>query len=134
MPFLIFFCIIIMEVKIWNLLLENAKNAVHKCQCEDDCISCCGEKMQELRANEVDAAIEKHVPNYEIMDGNVVAVVNHVMEEDHYIEWISLVTDTSCEYIYLKPGDTSSVTFKGKTSGTLYSYCNKHGLWSSKIQ
>lgn len=109
-------------------------NVIRKCQCEDDCISCCGEKMQELRANEVDAAIEKHVPNYEIMDGNVVAVVNHVMEEDHYIEWISLVTDTSCEYIYLKPGDTSSVTFKGKTSGTLYSYCNKHGLWSSKIQ
>ena len=53
-------------------------NVIRKCQCEDDCISCCGEKMQELRANEVDAAIEKHVPNYEIMDGNVVAVVNHV--------------------------------------------------------
>ena len=105
-------------------------NMIRKCQCEDDCISCCGEKMQELRANEVDAVIEKHVPNYE----SVVAVVNHVMEEDHYIEWISLVTDTSCEYIYLKPGDISSVTFKGKTSGTLYSYCNKHGLWSSKIQ
>ena len=43
---------------------------------------------KEIIANSVDAAVEKHVPQYEIKEDKVEIVVNHVMEEDRLIEWI----------------------------------------------
>ena len=58
--------------------------------CECVCgFECCAEEMKTLKPNSEDAAVEKHVPEYEIKDGKIFAKVNHVMEEDHYIEWIS---------------------------------------------
>ena len=34
-------------------------------------IMCCGQQMQELKANTTDGALEKHVPVAEIVDGNL---------------------------------------------------------------
>ena len=70
---------------------------------------------------------------YEVKDGCVEVRVNHVMEDEHYIEWICLVDDDSEEYIYFKPGVEAVATFD-KTSGVLYSYCNQHGLWKNEIK
>ena len=66
---------------------------IKDCTCENCGIKCCGEEMAELIPNSVDAAIEKHVPTYEIEDGKLFVKVNHVMEEEHYIEWISIVSE-----------------------------------------
>jgi len=96
-------------------------------------VSCCGQKMVDVVANSVDAAFEKHVPTYEKIDGNIVVTVNHVMEDAHYIEWIALVSNNSKEMVYLKPNQEAEVTFYNKNSGVLYAYCNKHGLWETKI-
>ena len=41
-----------------------------------------------IKSNSVDAAFEKHVPMFNILGDKVEVYVNHVMEEDHYIEWI----------------------------------------------
>ena len=49
---------------------------------------CCDEKMVEVIPNSVDAAFEKHVPQFDRYEDRVEVSVNHVMEEDHYIEWI----------------------------------------------
>ena len=49
---------------------------------------CCGKTMTDLIPNSVDASFEKHVPTYEVEGNNIRAKVNHVMESDHYIEWI----------------------------------------------
>ena len=57
---------------------------LEECHCPCD-IMCCEEKMQEIKANSVDASFEKHVPSYEISDGKIKVTVNHVMEEDHYL-------------------------------------------------
>lgn len=107
---------------------------IEPCQSDECGISCCGKSMRDVKANSVDAAIEKHVPTYEVVDGNVVVTVGHVMEEEHYIEWISLVSEMGEECIYLKPGEDAKVTFYNKTSGMLYAYCNKHGLWENEIK
>ena len=58
-------------------------------------VICCGEKMQEIVPNTVDAAQEKHVPVIEDKENLVkvkVASVTHPMLDEHYIEWISLET------------------------------------------
>lgn len=98
-------------------------------------IICCGEPMQEIKAGEVDAAAEKHVPVYEVKDGVVcvkVGSVEHPMGEDHYIEWIALKTKDGNQRKALKPGDKPEATFRiaeDDTVEAVYAYCNLHSLW-----
>jgi superoxide reductase len=57
---------------------------------------CCGQPMEQLVENTVDAAKEKHVPVIEKADGGVkvkVGAVPHPMEEKHYIQWIEIIAD-----------------------------------------
>ena len=89
--------------------------------------------MEVVKANATDAAFEKHVPNYEIKDDEIIVEVNHVMEEDHYIEWIAFISEKKEEYVYFNPGEDCRATFKN-AKGILYSYCNKHSLWMKKIE
>ena len=68
---------------------------------------CCGEKMVELVADSQDAALEKHVPAVEV-EGNKVVVnvgsVDHPMMEEHWIQFICLVTDKGYQIHPLEPG------------------------------
>ena len=100
-------------------------------------VMCCGKPMQEIVANEVDAAVEKHVPVYEI-DGDEIIVkvgeVYHPMEDDHYIEWIAQVTNKETTRIKLNPGDVPEAKFKYVSGATLYAFCNKHGLWKNEVK
>jgi superoxide reductase len=96
---------------------------------------CCGQDMILLKANTVDAALEKHVPVIE-KKGRTVTVkvgsVPHPMEEKHYIEMIGVWTANKLYRAYLKPGDKPEATFE-VDGDVLYAreYCNIHGLWKS---
>ena len=76
------------------------------CTCNDCGIKCCGQEMVEMKPNSVDASFEKHVPNYEIIGNFIVAEVNHVMEDDHYIEYLALSSDNITAKKYFKAGVT----------------------------
>lgn len=100
-------------------------------------IMCCGEAMQEITAGTTDAAVEKHVPVYEVKDGVVtvkVGSVEHPMAEEHYIEWIALETRSGNQRKSLKPGDAPTACFaicEGDEVVAAYAYCNLHSLWKS---
>ncbi len=100
--------------------------------------SCCGEPMELLVAGSTDAATEKHVPVV-TKDGNHIVVtvgeVAHPMLPEHYIEWVALVTDGKLCLKHLKPGDEPSTKFGACCSegGTVYAYCNLHGLWKADV-
>lgn len=104
------------------------------CNCENKGIVCCGSEMEVVAPNTVDAAVEKHKPTYVLENGNIVAKVNHVMEEEHYIEWIACVSDSSQDIRYLEPYMDTTVKFDYKPNVKLYAYCNKHGLWSTNVE
>lgn len=104
------------------------------CNCADCGITCCGESMKVMEPNTVDAAVEKHVPTYEVVNEKVVVKVNHVMEDEHYIEWISMVTDEKECMVKLQPGQNAECSFKYVPGSKLYAYCNKHGLWSQEVK
>lgn len=104
------------------------------CDCDDCGIMCCGEKMVQLISNSVDASFEKHVPTFEIEQGKVIAKVNHVMEAEHYIEWIAYITGDLQDIRYFEAGMTAQAEFKYIPNSKLYSYCNKHGLWESIVE
>ena len=100
-------------------------------------IICCGEPMQEIKAGEVDASVEKHVPVYEVTNGVItvkVGSVEHPMTEEHYIEWVSLKTKFGNQRKALKPGDAPEVSFlieKDDEVEAVYAYCNLHSLWKA---
>lgn len=99
---------------------------------------CCGEKMELLNANTTDAAQEKHVPVVEKLNDDhtlkvTVGSTLHPMDPDHLIEWIALVSDTRTDIHYLKAGEEPSTVFRSVESGTVYAYCNKHGLWKTEF-
>lgn len=96
---------------------------------------CCGQNMELLEANTVDAAQEKHVPVIEkTANGFKVKVgsVPHPMEEAHFIEWIAVIVDGKIDRKFLKPGDVSEAEFCVQSDDILaLEYCNLHGLWQS---
>jgi len=96
---------------------------------------CCGKKMTEIKAGTTDAAVEKHVPVFEVKDNKVIVTVGeveHPMVDEHYIEWIALCTNKGNQRKALKPGDKPSVCFalcEGEEVEAVYAYCNLHSLW-----
>ena len=107
---------------------------LHDCTCDNCGIICCGQKMIELIPNSNDAIFEKHVPNYEIQGDKILVNVNHVMEPEHFIEWIVLVTDTQIYKRVLNPNEKPEAVFPYVKGGKLYSYCNKHALWTKEVK
>ena len=97
-------------------------------------IKCCGEEMETLVPNSVDAAFEKHVPTYEVIEDEILVKVNHVMEKEHYIEWICMVAENKEYMVKLYPEQEAQVRFPYIPKATIYAYCNKHGLWSAEVK
>ena len=106
---------------------------IEDCNCNDGGITCCGEKMVELIPNSTDAAVEKHVPELSVVDNKLVAKVNHVMDENHFIEWISFKNGDLEKTVYFEPGKTAEARFCRTNGTTVYAYCNKHGLWKKEM-
>lgn len=100
---------------------------------------CCGEPMKLLKANTTDAAQEKHVPFFVKKDDELevrVGSVLHPMTDEHYIQFIEVVSEDE-RYVkrkYLFPTDEPIFPLKGYDIGALSAreYCNLHGLWEAK--
>ncbi len=97
---------------------------------------CDGEPMKLLKANSTEAALEKHVPVVSRENGFLHVAVGsalHPMIPEHYIQWIALVTDSKLYVEHLKPGMEPKAMFDDVASGTVYEYCNLHGLWKTEL-
>ena len=97
---------------------------------------CCGEPMQQLVPNTVDAAHEKHLPVISRGESSVtvkVGSVAHPMTPEHYIQWITLVQGNQTQRVALSPSDLPEAVFNCESGPvTVYAYCNLHGLWVSE--
>ena len=115
-------------------ICETCGNIIEKINDSGVPVVCCGKPMKELIPGTVDASFEKHVPQFEMMEKNVKVFVNHVMEDDHYIEYIALDSDRINAKKYLKPGEMAKAVFPYVPNSKLYAYCNKHGIWSTDVK
>ena len=101
-------------------------------------VSCCGEKMEQLIPNTVEASGEKHKPVAVVENGVVrvaVGSVAHPMVPEHSIEWVFVETDKGGQFKYLNPGSEPEVKFQlgDEKALAVYAYCNLHGLWMSEL-
>lgn len=101
-------------------------------------LSCCGQPMNFLEENTKDATVEKHIPEVEKIEGGykvVVGQVNHPMLEEHFVEWIELITKDTVLRKFLKPGDAPEAIFYTEAIDVIArEYCNIHGHWTSNKQ
>lgn len=101
-------------------------------------IMCCGEPMEEIIPGTTDAAVEKHVPVYEVKDNLVYVTVGstlHPMIPEHYIQWIALKTKNGNQRKVLTPEDEPKATFAlipGDEVEAVLAYCNLHSLWKAE--
>ncbi len=123
------------------------KNEVYKCPACGNVVEvltvgggeliCCGEPMILQTENTVDASVEKHLPIVEREENEITVVVGeveHPMDEDHYIEWIEVITDKKVYRQNLKPTDKPIAKFQISADAEIVvrAYCNLHGLWKSQ--
>ncbi len=106
---------------------------VNVMNCNDKDIMCCNETMLDIKSNIEECAIEKHLPVYKIFDDKILVEVNHVMEDEHYISFISLVKNDLEITKFLRNASKAEVEFPYLKGATLYAYCNKHGLWKCDV-
>ena len=104
------------------------------CTCENCGIKCCGEVMSTVIPNTVDASVEKHMPVVERVGAYIVVSVPHVMEEDHYIEWIGMDANGTIGKKFFTAGMNAKAIFPYVAGSKVYAYCNKHGMWSTNIE
>lgn len=122
--------LVVKKCKSCGALVQVIKD----CTCDNCGIKCCGTEMERLIPNSTDASAEKHVPIYEIVGDEIIVTINHPMDEEHYIEWITLVKDNQKYTVSLCPGNEAKCSFKYIPGSTIYSYCNKHELWKKEVE
>jgi len=97
---------------------------------------CCNEEMELMVPESSDGAREKHVPVI-TKDGDEIIVsvgsVAHPMDDDHYINWITLVNDDVVTRVNLNPNNKPEAKFPYVKGSIVYAYCDKHGLWKAVV-
>ena len=119
-------------------ICSHCRNIAEMVYDTDIALYCCGDRMNELVPNTVEASGEKHIPAVKVGEGVVevnVGSVDHPMVEVHWIEWVQLVTDKGMHRRFLKPGEAPNVKFRleGEKPLAVYAYCNLHGLWKTEL-
>ena len=98
---------------------------------------CCGEQMQELVPNTVDASNEKHVPVVTWPDDCSIKVevgsLPHPMLPEHHIVFIYVETEDGGIRVDLKDKPEAVICMCGKKPVAVYEYCNLHGLWKTEL-
>lgn len=96
----------------------------------DTVISCCGITLPPLEAEETD---DMHAINIERVEDEFFVTVSHEMTKKHYVSFIALLTTDRAQTVKLYPEGNAETRFKICGKGTLFFYCNKHGLMMKKV-
>ena len=107
---------------------------LNDCTCKNCGVKCCGEEMTVVRENSVECAVEKHKPEYKVVGNYVVVTVNHVMEQDHLINFVAINSNELTAKKFFKANTQPVAIFPYIKGSKIYAYCNKHGLWSTVVE
>lgn len=115
---------------------RHCGNVIEKVVDSNVPVVCCGERMEELVANTVDASGEKHIPVVTRIDDNHLRVevgsVLHPMLPEHHIAFIYVETEHGGVRVNLTDEPVAEVCVSDKPI-VVYEYCNLHGLWKTEL-
>lgn len=100
-------------------------------------VVCCGEKMEELIPNTVEASEEKHLPVVTRIDDCTIKVevrsVAHPMLPEHHIAFIYVETENGGIRVNLSDKPEAVICTCSSRPIAVYEYCNLHGLWKTTL-
>ena len=124
-----------METKFYKCL--HCGNIIEKVVDSGVSVVCCGEQMQELIPNTVEASGEKHIPVVERIDDCRIEVkvgsVAHPMLPEHHIAFIYVETERGGIRVNLKDKPEAIICTCNDKPIAVYEYCNLHGLWKTEL-
>ena len=116
---------------------RHCGNVIHKVVDSKVPVVCCGEKMEELIPNTVDASNEKHVPEVTRLNDCRIKVqvgsVAHPMLPEHHIAFIYVETENGGIRVDLKDKPEAVISLGNERAVAVYEYCNLHGLWKTEL-
>ena len=92
-------------------------------------ISCCGVTLPPLVAEECDS---EHLIGMQNVEDEKFVTLNHPMTKGHYISFLAYVTPDRCQIVKLYPEGEAQARLPVRRLGTVYAYCNRHGLFKIK--
>lgn len=93
-------------------------------------VSCCGITLPALEAEEGD---EVHPVTIETVEDEHFITVDHPMTKEHYISFVAFVTSDRLQLVKLYPEGNAETRMQLRGMGTLYYYCNQHGLFKQRL-
>ena len=92
-------------------------------------ISCCGVTLPPLVAEECDG---EHLIEMQSVEDEKFVTLSHPMTKGHYISFLAYVTPDRCQIVKLYPEGEAQARLPVRRLGTVYAYCNRHGLFKKK--
>ena len=89
-------------------------------------VSCCGVTLPPLEAEDAD---EDHTVTVENVEDEHFITVHHPMSKEHFISFVAYVTCDRVQFVKLYPEGEAQTRLQMRGLGTLYYYCNRHGLY-----
>ena len=103
-------------------------NAIHSLG--NAVVSCCGITLPALEAEEADDA---HTATIENVEDEHFITICHPMTKAHFISFAAFVTSDRIQMVKLYPEGNAQTRMQLRGMGSLYYYCNQHGLFRKKI-
>lgn len=94
-------------------------------------ISCCGITLPALEASESDS---EHEITVETVEDESFITVKHSMTKQHYISFAAFVSSDRMQLVKFYPEGNAETRMNLRGGGTLYIYCNRHGLMKQKVR
>ncbi|MBQ9493705.1 MAG: helix-turn-helix domain-containing protein [Oscillibacter sp.] len=120
-----------------NKSAHMAKSRLYVCpvcgnviQCAGEAaVSCCGITLPPLEPEPPD---KDHEIRVERVEDEFFVSVRHPMTKEHYISFLSAVSDQRVQFVKLYPEGGAEARFQMDGVTRLYAYCNRHGLFQWK--
>lgn len=93
-------------------------------------ISCCGKQLSIIKVNNVN---EEHNMDIEKIENELYIKINHIMNKDHFISFVTYITSSSFEIVKFYPEMNAETRFRIKGHGSILAYCTKDGPFMIKI-
>lgn len=93
-------------------------------------VSCCGVTLPALEAEDADG---EHILTIEDVEDEHFLTIHHPMTKSHYISFIAFVTSDRIQMVKIYPEGNAQTRLQLHGIGTVYYYCNQHGLFKKKI-
>lgn len=93
-------------------------------------VSCCGITLPALEAEEAD---HEHILTVETIEDECFLTIHHPMTKEHSISFAASVTTDRIQMVKFYPEGNAETRMQLRGHGTIYWYCNQHGLFKKNF-